>query len=63
MPGLLCLFKTETQDKIRDIEYHILLLINNSEGFCEEGEFVSGFTFHDAAWEDVTVGGSKLIST
>lgn len=64
MPGPLCLFKkTETQAKIWNIKCYKLLLTTNSEGFCEEGEFVSVFTFQDATWEDVTVGGSKLSST
>lgn len=49
MPGPLCLFKkTETQAKIRDIKCYKLLLTTNSEGFCEEGEFFSVFTFQDA---------------
>lgn len=58
MPGPLCLFKkTETQAKVRDIKCYELLLTNNSEGFCEQGEFVSVFTFQDVMWEDVTVEG------
>lgn len=49
MPGPLCLFKKgKTQAKIRDIKYYKVLLTTNIEGFCEEREFVSVFTFQDA---------------